>query len=196
MTEGIIKAMDSDYSKFQTEAPTNNDLTTLSNLASVLYLAETELAQAEEAVREAQRKVRDIAEHRIPELMDEIGVSEFTTKSGIKLKVSDQMRVSVPAARRDECWDWMTQHGYGDLVKHKVIASFGRDEEEAASGLMELLEANGCNAKDERKVEPSTLKKFIQEQLEAGREVPLDLFGAVRFRRTKITSKPESVFGE
>jgi hypothetical protein len=45
-------------------------------------------------------------------------------------------------------------------------------------------------------VEPSTLKKFIREQLEEGASIPLDLFGVAQMRKAKITSKPVSEFGD
>jgi len=185
-----------DYSKFQAEAPTNDELSTLSSLANDLYLAELELAQAEEVVRAAQRKVRDIGEHQIPELMDELGMAEFTTKSGIKISVKEDLRVGVPAARREEAWAWVIDKGYGDLVKHNVIIGFGRDEEDACLELMEDLDTRGLRTKDERKVEPATLKKFIKQRLAEGEDVPLDLFGATQYSKTKITQKPDSAFGD
>lgn len=177
-------------------APSKSDLSELSQLASDLYRAELELQEAEETYKAAQRRVRDISEHQIPELMDEIGMAEFTTTSGIKISVKDSLRVSPPAARRQECWDWIEEQGYGDLVKRNVIVGFGRNEDSDALALRDKLEAEGLAVKDERKVESATLKKFIKERLEAGDNVPLDMFGTVEYRQTKITQRPGSVFGE
>ena len=185
-----------DYSDFQKDAPQLDDLATLAQLAQDLYLAELKQAEAEDALKAAQRKVRDIGEHQIPELMDEIGIAEFTTKSGIKLSVKDNLRVSPPAARRQEAWDWLTERGFGDLVKHNVVVGFSRGEEDACTELLGRLHAQGLQTKDERKVEPSTLKKFVKGRLEEGAEMPLDLFGATQFRQTKITQKPTSAFGD
>lgn len=185
-----------DYSDFTKEAPSTDALSQLGVLANDLYLAELEQAQAEETLRAAQRKVRAISEVSIPELMDEVGVSEFTTKSGIKLSVKDNLRVSPPAARRQEAYDWLVEHGLGDLVKRNVIVGFGRDEGDQALELLEDLEGKGLRTKEERKVESATLKKHIRELLEQGADVPLDLFGTTQFRQTKITQKPDSAFGD
>ena len=173
-----------------------DSLSRLGALAQDLYLAELEVAQAQENLKEAQRKERDISEHQIPELMDEVGVSEFTTKSGIKLAVSDNLRVSPPAARRQEAYDWLIARGFGDLVKHNVIIGFGRDEADQAESLSEHLMMEGYTTKDERKVESQTLKKQIRTLLEEGEDVPLDLFGTTQYRQTKITQKPNSAFGD
>lgn len=185
-----------DYADFSAEAPSTDSLTKLGQLATELYQAEVEVALAQEALKEAQQRERDIGEYRIPELMDEIGIQEFKTKSGIKLAVSDNLRVSPPAARRQEAYDWLIARGFGDLVKRNVIVNFGRDESMQASELMEELDDKGLHVKEERKVESQTLKKQIRELLEAGEDVPLDLFGTTQFRKTKITAKPESVFGD
>ena len=185
-----------DYSGFQAEAPSSNDLQTLSSLANDLYLAEKNVAQAEETLKAAQQKLRDISEHQIPELMDEIGVSEFTTKSGIKIAVKDNLRVSPPAARREECWDWIEENGYGEIVKRNITVALGINEEERAEELVRVLRSEGYATAEERRVESSTLKKFVKERLEAGDSIPLDLFGTVEFRQTKITQRPDSVFGD
>ena len=185
-----------DYTDFQAEAPSTDALANLAQLAQDLYLAELAQSEAEEVLKTAQRKVRDISEHQIPELMDEVGVSEFTTKSGIKLAVKDGLRVSPPAARRTECWDWLSDKGFGDLVKHSVVVGFSRDEGDEHDDLVAHLKGTSQLFKDERKVEPATLKKFVKERLAEGDELPLDLFGTTQFRQTKITQKPTSAFGD
>ncbi len=186
----------SDYSKFTADAPTTNDLASLSSLANDLYIAELELLKQEEAVRAAQQAVRDIAEHKIPELMDEIGVSEFTTKSGIKLGVKDVVRASIPVARREEAYAWLDERGYGDLIKHNIVVGFGRGEEGQAKTLLHNLEVAGMRTKDERKVESATLRKLVTDLLKDGADIPMDMFGANQFRRAKITARPDSHFGE
>lgn len=185
-----------DYSKFAAEAPSADSLAVLASLAEHLYLAEQEVELKTEELREAQRKLLYISGSQIPELMDEVGMSEFTTTSGIKIAVRDNLRVSPPAARRQEVYDWLEARGYGDLVKHNVTAGFGKEESAKAEELVGYLEGLGLPTKDERKVESQTLKKFVKEQLAEGNDIPLDLFGAHEFRQTKITAKPESVFGD
>ena len=43
--------------------------------------------------------------------------------------------------------------------------------------------------KQAEKVEPMTLKAFVREQIEKGKDVPADLFGVYVATRTKITTK-------
>jgi hypothetical protein len=51
------------------------------------------------------------------------------------------------------------------------------------------LRNRGHNVKQAEKVEPMTLKAFVREQIEKGKDVPADLFGVYVATRTKITTK-------
>jgi hypothetical protein len=184
------------YKQFTSESPDSTQLAQLGDLANDLFLAELKLLEAQEKSREAQELVRNIAEQQIPELMDDLGLASFETKSGVKLTVADVIRASIPKVRREEAYKWMDDEGYGDLVKHNVTISFGRDEGDQAEELIEDLDAKGLRVKDEKKVESSTLRKFVGDRLEEGADIPMDLFGAAQFRKAKIVSRPETIFGD
>jgi hypothetical protein len=184
------------YEKFATDTPDTDGLTQLGALANDLFLAELKLQEAQEGVREAQRMVNSIAEQQIPELMDRIGLSSFETKTGVKLTVSDVVRASIPKVRRQEAYEWMEAEGFGELVKHNVSVSFGRAEGKQAEELIERLIGEGLLVNDEQKVESSTLRKFVGDRLEEGANIPMDLFGAAQFRKAKIVSRPETIFGD
>jgi hypothetical protein len=55
--------------------------------------------------------------------------------------------------------------------------------------LVDELRNKGHNVKQAEKVEPMTLKAFVREQIEKGKDVPSDLFGVYVATRTKITTK-------
>jgi len=188
--------MTNDYSDFIDSAPDTAGLAQLSDLATDLYLAELAAAEAAEKAKEAQAKVTHISERLIPELMASLGMAEFVTTNGIKLKIDDVYRASIPKARREEAHAWLEANGEGGMVKHNVVANFARDQQEEARALRAQLEADGLNVSDEQKVESSTLRAWVKRQLEAGAEIPMDLFGAGKIERAKIKAKPESMFGE
>jgi len=51
------------------------------------------------------------------------------------------------------------------------------------------LREKGHNVKQAEKVEPMTLKAFVKEQIQDGKNVPSDLFGVYVASKTKITTK-------
>lgn len=186
--------LENPYEKFTDGGPTVGDLQILSSLVMELFMSELALEKAEEDLRAAQEKVRSIGEQQIPELMAQAGVSEFSTSSGIKIKIKPITRASIPKARRAEAYEWMDERGHGHLIKHNLKVGFGRDEEKAATALLAQLKEGGFLVKDELKVEPTTLKKMVVDLLEDGEDVPMDLFGVHQFSQTKITQRPEEIF--
>ncbi len=189
---------DNPYAEFTDDAPDSSQLVQLGDLANDLFLAELRLQEAQEKAREAQALVNSIAEQQIPDLMDALGLASFETKSGVKLTVSDVIRASIPKVRREEAYKWMDDAGYGELIKHKVTISFGRDEGEEAECLLESLRSQNPDfpVTDEKKVESSTLRKFVGDRLSDGKKIPMDLFGVAQFRKAKIVSRPASIFGD
>lgn len=185
-----------DYSADLADAPSSNSLAELSSLANNLYLAELAVIEADIKLKEARAKADDIAEQQIPQLMEQIGIEEFTTTSGVRLSVKDIVRTGIPVARRPEAYKWLEDNGFGDMVKRNIVVGFGRGEGDAAASLIQELDGKGLRTKDEMKVEPQTLKKFVKDRLEAGQAVPMELFGVRQFKQAKITAKPETAFGD
>ena len=67
-----------------------------------------------------------------------------------------------------------------------MVAAFGKGESEQALQLCAELQAKGVAAQFEQTVAPQTLKAFLREQLAAGTDLPLELFGARPVWTTKL----------
>lgn len=179
----------SDYSEFKDNTQSVNDLATLSNLAKQLSMAELEAARIGELFASAQKRVVDLSEKIIPEMMDSLGVQTYTTTDGLKIDVKRTMRVSISEARKTEAHAWLESHGHAGLIKRLISVMFPREQQEEARAAKKMLEATFENVKEDASVHPSTLKAFVNEQLKNGEEIPLDLFGAWEHRVAKITTK-------
>jgi len=55
--------------------------------------------------------------------------------------------------------------------------------------LLSHLNKEGYQSTQRESVEPSTLRAFVREQYEAGRELPMDLLGAFIGHKTTIKSE-------
>lgn len=176
------------YEQFAGPSASASELAMLSGLASDLNAAELEQAKLELQLEAAKKKVTDLSERQIPELMDSLGLKTFTTTSGFKIDVKRTIRASIPAARKDEAMKWLDDNGHSGLIKRSVLVAFDRSQEKEAHKLEAQLSKKFENVKTDLKVEPSTLRSFLGEQLEAGVAVPLDLFGAWEQRTAKITT--------
>jgi hypothetical protein len=176
------------YEQFKSGAAAPSQLALLADLAGALNAAELEAAKLTEQLAAAQAKVTDLAERQIPELMDGLGLKTFTTKAGFRVDVKRTIRASIPAARKDEAMRWLDDNGHSGLIKRSVLVAFDREQEKDARKLEQQLGKKFENVKTELKVESSTLRAFIGEQLAAGAAVPLELFGAWEQRIAKITA--------
>lgn len=180
-----------DYSGFFDAAPATNDLVALSELARQMYEAEIAVAQKEEDLKKAQEILKALAERDIPELMSKVGMEEFTTTSGFKLKINNKVRASIPATDKERAFEWLEAHGFGGIIKRTIAVAFNRDQQEAATKLEEQLREQEYDVKRETKVESSTLTAFVKEQLKNNKDekFPKALFGAYEFKLAEIKPK-------
>lgn len=176
------------YEAFNTDALSDSDLAALATFADELNDAELVVAKIEQQLKLARTKVIDLAERTIPDLMDEIGMKVFTTTSGLKIEVRRTIRASIPALNKQKALAWLDDNGHSGLIKRSIQVAFDREQMPEALKLKAELERAFENVKEEKKVESSTLRAFIAEELKNGNEVPMDLFGAWEHRAAKITA--------
>ncbi len=163
------------------------ELSQLTQLAEQQAFAQAKVADLEAQLNKAREELRDIAERQLPELMDQIGIGEFKTTTGLKIKIDETIRASIPKAKAQLALAWLKNNGHGSLIKRVVSVSFGRGEDEQAEQLVKKLnEELHIEAEDSASVHPSTLAAFVREKLRNGEEIPLDLFGVHRQRVSKI----------
>jgi hypothetical protein len=178
------------YDGFTDKEVSSKDLADLANLAAQLADAEKAVADLQAQLENAQRRVTDLTERQIPELMDSLGLKRFTTSSGFEIDIKRTVRASIPVAFRQAAYDWLEQNGHGALIKRQISVAFDREQLDAAKQLESELSGEFENIKVDSKVESSTLRAWISEQLEAGNAIPLELFGAWEQRTARI-SRPK-----
>ena len=74
-------------------------------------------------------------------------------------------------------------------IDYNIMITFQRKQDNEAKSLVAELREKGHNVKQAEKVEPMTLKAFVKEQIQDGKDVPSDLFGVYVANKTKITTK-------
>lgn len=177
-----------DYSEFQDEKP-NDALAELSKLGDRQAELEEEILEEENKLKKLKDLHKEVSQQHIPELMDQLGLQNFTTTSGTQISVTENVRASIPVARKPEAFQWLRDHGNAGLIKRMVSVEFGRGEDEKASELSKALAETFELVKDEANIHHSTLASFVKSQLESGVDIPLDLFGVFRQRVAKTSIK-------
>lgn len=177
------------YADFRDDdSPDKKSLDRLKILARQQSGAETAVAEAEAALKKAQEKERDYKERLIPEVMEELGMEEFTTSDGFHIKIEKKIRTSLSKENKPAGFAWLEKNGHGGLIKRQIGVAFNRDQQEAATKLLATLRKD-YDVKQEMKVESSTLKAFVIAQLKAGTDLPLGVFGVHEQKFAKLSIK-------
>jgi len=130
-----------------------------------------------------------LSEQTIPNLMQKAGVSMIKLKDGSSVEIKPFYAARIPLSKTEEAFDWLRTNGHGDLIKNNVMLTFKRGQDNEVKSLVESLREKGHNVKQAEKVEPMTLKAFVKEQIQDGKNVPADLFGVYVANKTKIITK-------
>jgi hypothetical protein len=163
-----------------------SELLEIAKLATAQYAAQTKVDKLEEDLKAAKEELRKLAEDKLPEAMENAGISEYTTTDGVHVEVKEKVRGSLPVENKAKGFDWMEKGGFSGLIESKVVAPFGREELEQAAALVLELQKAGRIAVLDRNVHHSRLDAFIREQLTQGKDIPLDIFNVYRQRVAKV----------
>ena len=61
-----------------------------------------------------------------------MGLQKFTLTDGAEISVKPIYAASIPRDRKEEAFQWLRDHEFGDLVKNNVTVTFGRGEDDIA----------------------------------------------------------------
>ena len=164
-----------------------NDANKLSDQVVKLQELEAELLVKEQEYKEMKRKVELVSSEVIPTMMQEMNISTLKLADGTSVEVKPVYGASIPADKKEEAYKWLRENGLGDLIKNEVTVAFGRSEDNKAQQYAVLAQGQGFEPIQKLKVEPMTLKALVRERVEAGLDMPSDLFNLFTSNRTKIT---------
>lgn len=162
---------------------------TLSEITTAVQrLLETRrrIEDAEQQLKELKKEEQILSEETVPCMLEELGLKEISLSTGQKITVSADVYASIPKDRYGDAVRWLDEHGFGDIVKTKVILTYNRDQRLQAKAVSDNLSEKGFPVSLDESVHPSTLKAFLKEQLRKGTDIPLELFGAHPVSKTVI----------
>ena len=164
-----------------------NDAKSLSEQVVRLQSMEEDLAKQEEHVKKLKKDIEVMSGEVIPTMMQEMNLSTLKLSDGSSVEVKPIYGASISPAKKEEAFNWLRSNGLGDLIKNEITVSFGRNEDNKAAEYAVLAQGQGYQPVQKLKVEPMTLKALVRERLEAGQEMPTELFNVFAGNRTKIT---------
>ena len=147
---------------------------------------DSEIEDAESRLKLLKKKRDHISGEVIPTMMSEMGLAELKLHDGSHLKVSTSYRATITEANKEAAFNWLRNNGLGDIIKNEISVSFGRNEDNKAANYADLARGQGFQPTQKMKVEPMTLKALVRERIEAGKEMPTEIFGVFSENKTTI----------
>ena len=176
-----------DFERDQQDAIKKTDnIQSLADQVEALEFVIRNIEGAEENLKDLKKKRDHISGEVIPTMMAEMGLAELKLHDGSHLKVSTSYRAHISEANKESAYNWLRNNGLGDIIKNEISVSFGRNEDNKAADYAELAKGQGFQPTQKMKVEPMTLKALVRERIEAGKDMPTEIFGVFSENKTTI----------
>ncbi len=158
------------------QAPSVDELRSISNLVQDVGDLEAEILATEEHLKELNKKLLTIKMIDLPEAMAAAKTSYFVTDNGgLEVTVDTFIQGSVPKDEvlHNAAIKYIDENGGSGIITADVTLKFGRQNAARAREVLQLYRnRDDCSASIKEDVNHMTLKKWCRERLEQG--LPVD----------------------
>mgnify|MGYP007032453369 FL=1 len=167
----------------------SENIKSLSNEVQKMESLVKQIEDIEENLKKRKKDLDVISGEVIPTMMSEMGLSQLKLMDGSMIDVKPFYNATITVANRESAFNWLRQNGLGDIIKNEMVVSFGRGEDNKAAEYAELAKSQGLQPAQKLKVEPMTLKALVRQRIEAGQEMPTEIFSIFVGNKTTIKRK-------
>jgi hypothetical protein len=179
-----------DFEKDQQNTMKKTDnIQSLADQVEKLESLQKKLELQEENMKNTKKQLEHVSGEVIPTMMSEMGLSHLKLMDGSSVDVKPNYSASISVANKEKAFNWLRNNGLGDIIKNEISVSFGRNEDNKAADYAALAEELGFQPTQKLKVEPMTLKALVRERIEAGKEMPTEIFNVFVGNKTTIKRK-------
>jgi hypothetical protein len=165
------------------------NIQSLADQVEKLNTLDQEVEVLEKSLKQKKKSFEHLSGEVIPTMMAEMGLSQLKLMDGSSVDVKPNYSANITIANRDAAFNWLRNNGLGDIIKNEILVSFGRNEDNKAADYAALAQERGFQPTQKLKVEPMTLKALVRERIEAGKELPTELFNVFVGNKTTIKRK-------
>jgi len=185
----MVEINDIDFEEDQQNIIEKTDIQTLASYCQELAEIENGISYLEEQLKAHKEKADKISSEIIPNMLAEQGLSSLKLADGSSIDVRKSYNCTIKKDQMELAYNWLRENGLGDIIKNEVAVQFGKGEDNKAEQLLTLAEQEGYEPTQKQKVEPMTLKALFRERVEAGLDMPSNLFNIFIKDQTKIGRK-------
>ena len=179
-----------DFEKDQQEVIKKTDnIQSLADQVERLESLQSRLDLQEENIKNTKKELEHLSGEVIPTMMAEMGLAHLKLMDGSSVDVKPHYSATITVANKEAAFKWLRDNGLGDIIKNEISVSFGRNEDNKAADYAALAQERGYQPTQKLKVEPMTLKALVRERIEAGKEMPTEIFNVFIGNKTTIKRK-------
>lgn len=160
------------------------------------------LAKAEDLVKQVKSSLEQVRDRDLPDCLEEGGVNKLVLANGSTIEIETAIRASLGKSKKPEqaqkAIAWLVANGHAHLVSHTFAIPLTAGQDEFATALKERLaelsetmnaenDAWSIDVEDKTDVNAQRLSAWVRKELEAGNDVPENLFNVFRQRSAKVT---------
>ena len=166
-----------------------DNIRSLADQVERLENLQTQIKKQEDDLKQKKKDFEYLSGEVIRTMMAEMGLSHLKLMDGSSVDVKPNYSANITIANREAAFNWLRENNLGDIIKNEISVSFGRNEDNKAADYAVLAEGQGYQPTQKLKVEPMTLKALVRERIEAGKEMPTELFNVFVGNKTTIKRK-------
>ena len=179
-----------DFEKDQTEVlDKTTNINKLADKIKEMQAVQKAIEMDEEQIKQKKKHLEQISGEVIPTMLSEMGLSFLKLQDGSSVEVKTNYSATITQANKEAAFNWLRENGLSDIIKNEISVSFGRNEDNKAADYAELAKGHGLEPVQKLKVEPMTLKALVRERIEAGKDMPTELFNVFIGNKTTIKRK-------
>ena|SRR5687768_3530106 len=170
------------------EPTSTGDLGSLLVMAKGLVAVEREVKELEALLKQRNGRATELKTQIIPDKMAEVGLSEFKTPEGDRLKVEDFVAGSLPKdpGKRAKAIETLEAMGGAGLIRNELMLTFEKSQHNEALALASELREKGFDVEVSSGVHHGVYCAFVREKLRNGEEVNAEALGIFVGRKTKV----------
>lgn len=162
------------------------DLSEVTTLAHKQLELEGAVDRIESTLKEKKLELRKIQENDLPSAMKAAGMKTFSLENGLTVSYTEDLKISVPKARKKAVIQLMRDWGYDGNVSNQLVMDLGKGNDNAAKSLMESAVEMGVEATLTEDIPSGTVKKALNARRKEGKQDDLPFFGAFMFTKTTV----------
>lgn len=159
--------------KEQTPVPSEQKLSKLANLVKEMGELEADIELWESLLSEKKKELNSYRFSKVPDLMTEIGIKNFTTTEGKKVAIKSYYKGECETP---EAYNWLATNGHMDIAKVVVSVALPMSEIKDLNKIRGFLENEEIAFTESTGVHHQTMKAWLRHMIEDGKPLDRELF--------------------